>query len=86
LFDWLQNGEVEFSTAGAGRTVHLTAQSAKHWRAWVSSIGALICGRTPFDVADGWNGQHDFDAPVVVVTFSYRRIGSTHTRPHRSRS
>jgi dihydrofolate reductase len=68
LFDWLQNGEVELRTPAADRTFHLTAQSAEHWRAWVSSIGALICGRTLFDVADGWNGRHDLDVPDVVVT------------------
>ena len=28
----------------------------------------LVCGRTLFDVADGWDGRHDFDVPVVVVT------------------
>ena len=34
----------------------------------MSSIGALICGRTLFDVTDGWNGRHTLDVPVVVVT------------------
>jgi dihydrofolate reductase len=68
LFDWLQNGEVKLTTPAADRTFHLTEQSAEHWRAWASSIGALICGRTLFDVADGWNGRHDLDVPVVVVT------------------
>jgi len=28
----------------------------------------LVCGRTVFDVTDGWDGRHDFDVPVVVVT------------------
>ena len=68
LFDWLQNGEVELSDPAGKMTVHLTAQSAEYWRGWVSSVGALICGRTLFDVAGGWNGQHNFDVPIVVVT------------------
>jgi dihydrofolate reductase len=68
LFDWLQNGEVEFSDPAGKMTFRLSAQSAEHWREWVSSVGALICGRTLFDVADGWDGQHNFDVPVVVVT------------------
>lgn len=68
LFDWLQNGEVELSDPAGKMTIRLTAQSAEHWRGWVSSVGALICGRTLFDVADGWNGQHNFDVPIVVVT------------------
>lgn len=68
LFDWLQNGEVEIPTPAGDFAVHLTDQSAEHWRAWVSSIGALICGRTLFDVTNGWEGRHTLDVPVVVVT------------------
>ena len=49
-------------------TVHLTPQSAEHWRRWVSSFGVLVCGRTLFDFTDGWDGRHDLDVPVVVVT------------------
>ena len=68
LFDWLQNGEVAITTPAGDFAVHLTPQSAEHWGAWVSSIGALICGRTLFDVTNGWNGRHTLDVPVVVVT------------------
>ncbi len=49
-------------------TVHLTPPSAEHWRRWVSSLGALVCGRTLFEVAEGWQGRHTLDVPVVVVT------------------
>ena len=68
LFDWLQNGEVEFTTATEGMTVNLSPQSAKLWEQWVSSLGALVCGRTLFDFTDGWGGRHTMDVPVVVVT------------------
>ena len=68
LFDWLQNGEQEIPTPAADFAVHLTPQSAKHWRRWTSQVGVLVVGRTLFDVADGWNGRHTFDVPVVVVT------------------
>lgn len=68
LFDWLQNGDVAITTPAADFSVHLTQQSAEHWRGWVSSIGALICGRTLFDVTNGWHGRHTLDVPVVVVT------------------
>jgi dihydrofolate reductase len=27
-----------------------------------------VCGRTLFDVAEGWQGRHTLDVPVVVVT------------------
>ena len=31
-------------------------------------LGVIVCGRTLFDVTDGWGGRHTMDAPVVVVT------------------
>src|SRR6185436_20347308 len=68
LFDWLQNGEVEIPTPAGDFDVHLTPTSSEHWRRWVSSLGALVCGRTLFDVAEGWQGRHTLDVPVVVVT------------------
>lgn len=68
LFDWLQNGDVELATPAGDFQVHLTPQSAAHWRSWMSSLGALVCGRILFDVTAGWNGRHTLDVPVVVVT------------------
>jgi dihydrofolate reductase len=68
LFDWLQNGEVEFRDPAGKMTFRLGTASAEYWHQWVASVGALICGRTLFDVTDGWDGRHNFDVPVVVVT------------------
>jgi dihydrofolate reductase len=68
LFDWLQNGPVAVPTATPGITLHLSASSAEYWRDWVGGLGALVCGRTLFDVTDGWGGTHTLDVPVVVVT------------------
>jgi dihydrofolate reductase len=34
----------------------------------VPSLGALVCGRTLFDVTNGWRGRHTLDVPIVVVT------------------
>jgi dihydrofolate reductase len=68
LFDWLQNGEIEMPTPAGDFTVHLTEPSAEHLRRWTSSLGALVCGRTLFEVANGWQGRHTLDVPVVVVT------------------
>lgn len=68
LFDWLQNGEVAIPTPARDFEVHLTPSSAEHWRRWVSSLGALVCGRTLFEVAEGWQGRHTLDVPIVVVT------------------
>ena len=68
LFDWLQNGDIAIPTPAGDFTVHLTSLSSQHWRRWVASLGALVCGRTLFDVAEGWQGRHTLDIPVVVVT------------------
>jgi dihydrofolate reductase len=68
LFDWLQNGDVEIPTPAQDFAVHLTPQSAEHWRRWTSQLGALVVGRTLFDFVDGWNGRHTLDVSVVVVT------------------
>jgi dihydrofolate reductase len=68
LFDWLQNGDVAIGTASEGITLHLSPPSAEHWKRWMSSLGALICGRTLFDFTDGWDGRHTIDVPVIVVT------------------
>lgn len=68
LFDWLDNGEVAFPTATPDLTFHLSPASADHWRSWTGSLGALVCGRSLFDVTDGWGGRHTMDVPVVVVT------------------
>ena len=68
LFDWLQNGDVSIPSPAGDFTVHLAPASADHWRQWVASLGALVCGRTLFEVADGWQGRHTLDVPVVVVT------------------
>jgi dihydrofolate reductase len=68
LFDSLGNGDVEVTTATPDITFHLTQQSAAWWKHWFDSLGAIIVGRTLFDVTDGWGGRHTMDAPVVVVT------------------
>jgi dihydrofolate reductase len=68
LFDWLHNGDVELVSPRGDMTLHLTSQSAEHMRSWIATFGVLVCGRTLFDFTDGWDGRHDFDVPVVVVT------------------
>lgn len=68
LFDWLHGGDIEIPTPAGDFSVHLTRASAAHWRKWVGSVGALICGRALFDHTDGWQGRHSMDVPIVVVT------------------
>lgn len=68
LFDWLQNGDVELPTPAGDFSVHLHTASAEHWKRWTASLGAVVCGRDLFDVAEGWHGRHTLDVPVFVVT------------------
>jgi len=68
LFDWYEAGEIEVTTATPELTFHLTQQSAEYWHQAIESSGALVVGRTLFDVTDGWGGRHPIDLPVVVVT------------------
>ena len=68
LFDWYQNGSEECPTASPDITMHISPKSVEHWRHWTSRLGALVCGRTLFDVTNGWGGRHTMDVPVVVVT------------------
>jgi len=68
LFDCLNNGDVDVPTDTPGMTFHMTPQSARYWRAWMDSVGAIVVGRTLFDFTDGWGGRHTMGAPVVVVS------------------
>ena len=54
LFDWLNSGDVEFPTINSDITFHLNQTSFDYMQGWVSSLGALVCGRTLFDFTDGW--------------------------------
>ena len=68
LFDWLQNGTVVMPTVSDDITFHLSPSSADYWKRWLEGLGALVCGRTLFDVTGGWGGTHTMGVPVVVVT------------------
>jgi dihydrofolate reductase len=79
LFDWLQAGDVEISTATAGITFHLSPASAAYWRESTADVGAIVCGRRLFDFVGGWGGRHTMDVPVVVVT---HRVPTEWVRDH----
>jgi dihydrofolate reductase len=79
LFDWYQAGDVVFPTASSGITFQLTPASAAYWQEWTASLGVIVCGRTLFDITDGWGGRHTMDVPVVVVT---HRVPTEWVRDH----
>ncbi len=57
LFDWYQNGDVEFPTATEHITFHLSPQSAEHWGSgWPDSVRWCAggpCSTSPTGGADG---------------------------------
>ena len=43
---------MEQTTAMSGLTFRLTPASAAYWREWTADLGAIVTGRTVFDVVD----------------------------------
>ena len=68
LFDWYDEGEVEYVFPGNGMQAHVSEASAGHLRRVVSELGALETGRRLYEVANAWGGSHPAGVPVVVVT------------------
>jgi hypothetical protein len=44
LFDWLQNGSVEFRTVNDDITLHLSPPSAEYWKQWMGGLGVSCAG------------------------------------------
>lgn len=68
LFGWTTSGRQSSTMPGDGREFHTSKASAELLREAMAGIGALVCGRTLFDLTHGWGGQHPTRAPVLVVT------------------
>ncbi len=70
LFQWYGNGDVIIPTTHDDMTFALSPQSAEHFRSFLDVVGAFVCGRTLFDITNGWGGDHPLDRHVVVLTHS----------------
>lgn len=68
LFRWTRSGPKASTMPGDGREFHTSKASAELLKEAMADLGALVCGRTLFDLARGWGGQHPAGAPVLVVT------------------
>jgi dihydrofolate reductase len=68
LFDWFDNGEVEFSGSDPSMVFHISPVSADYLRKAWSNIAVDVIGRRLFDITNGWNGQPAVGDAVVVVT------------------
>jgi dihydrofolate reductase len=83
VFDWYYSGEVDISmpSTSSDMTFHVSAPSAEHLRGLMAEVGAMLTGRRTFEKAGGWDGQHPWDVPALVVTHhvpdGWPRPGST---------
>ena len=65
LFRWFFEGDTEVAPGVPFRT---SAASAELLREALGTVGALIGGRTYFDLAEGWGGRHPMGVPVFILT------------------
>lgn len=69
LFDWLGNGDVEWSFSGGDEyPLRTTRASMDFMKSMYSRIGAMVIGRRLFDHTDGWGGVPPEGEHVFVVT------------------
>jgi dihydrofolate reductase len=68
LFGWYFNGDAEVATPNPAVTFRTSEASAEVIRDALASVGAIVGGRTYFDLANGWGGQHPMGVPTFVVT------------------
>jgi dihydrofolate reductase len=70
LFDWFDNGDVEFSGSDPSMVFHISRASADYLRTAWSNIAVHVIGRRLFDLTNGWNGRPAVGEAVFVVTHS----------------
>jgi dihydrofolate reductase len=68
LFDWFDNGDVEFSGSDPSMVFHISRASADYLRTAWSNIAVDVIGRRLFDLTNGWNGRPAVGEAVFVVT------------------
>jgi dihydrofolate reductase len=69
MFAWHTAGDVETPSADPWRLTYRTnAASATYLRELITGTGAVVVGRTLFDLTKGWEGSHPLGVPVFVVT------------------
>lgn len=70
LFDWLGNGDVEWTWNGGSEehAIRSTHASMEFMRAVYPRIGCIVMGRRLFDLTDGWDGVPVAGEHVFVVT------------------
>jgi dihydrofolate reductase len=70
LFDWLGNGDVDWSFPGSDGTSRTTQASADFMLDVYGDMAANVIGRRVFDLTNGWGGKPAAGEHVFVVTHS----------------
>jgi dihydrofolate reductase len=76
LHDWyfsgdtpiVEGGDQEFDHSGAGSGFKVSSASAEYVRPQWEAVGAIVLGRTLFDLVNGWEGRPPVGDHVVVVS------------------
>ncbi|MEV8374664.1 dihydrofolate reductase family protein [Kribbella sp. NPDC056861] len=68
LFDWYENGPVEFYGTDQGRPFHVSQATADFLGGLWPKVGAVVIGRRLFDLTNGWGGVPAVGDHVFVVT------------------
>jgi dihydrofolate reductase len=67
LFNWLDNGDVTWSSPGIEHVFRTTQASADFTQTHYRDVAAAIIGRRLFDVTNGWNGKIECPGEHVFV-------------------
>jgi dihydrofolate reductase len=90
LFDWLDNGDVTWSSPGIEHEFRTTQASADFTQTHYRDVAAAIIGRRLFDLTNRWNGKIECPGEhVFVVTHqppqrNLQAIGMSTSSPARS--
>lgn len=68
LFDWYNNGPVEFYGTDPGRRFKVSEATAGYLGEIWPKVGAVVIGRRLFDLTNGWSGVPAVGDHVFVVT------------------
>ena len=67
LFNWLDNGDVAWSSPGIEHEFRTTQASADFTQSHYRDVAAAIIGRRLFDLTNGWNGKIECPGEHVFV-------------------
>ena len=68
VFDWYENGDVDFPLPGTDMVFHVSQTSANYLREAWGNLGAMVAGRRMFDVAHAWGGNPPGGTNCFIMT------------------